>query len=1572
MKRLQVVFAAAVAVLTASAIVTDTQLFEEDIAGYFRESVPDEDSSGLVDHGTAPAIAAPYPCSGFGSKYLSLDTGDATLWRTNVIEGDVYFDMAMKFTPTAAGDEPESTGKIVVYMDSDTNVVVISGTSASDQTPVTNTVPVVGLAANAWVRLTISAVQSNNSLLFDVLINGASLNSGVGYYSLEADTTVKEIGFRGSGAIDDFVARTTDPYYSGAYAARIGEGLDCERYANYSDALADALATTTTNASVAITLANDTTINGSSSVPYVIEDLACLLAFQKAMLDNPAVRSLCYVQTADIDMSSVDEFVGIGTTDTGGPAKGVPFAGTYDGQGHKIANVKLSWRKYAGVFNQVNGATIKNLIGENIGFAATGSGEHGCAMVGNGIATLENLLSRYTGGFSVTNTHNSGGIMVRAEGDSAFINCTNEADLVCCRDKMGGICCFIAPASNCTVTFTGCVNTGSYTLVTPPAESTYKPGSNGFAGILGYAQGAGDISMQNCENTGAFVNNLDTTQYNNVVRNAELLGFNHCSGTVNDLGGNKFNAANKAVHSKDTGTIGFKYATVDNNVATTTTTLAKDTTYLLLWDVAASETPVFTLQAAGDYIAFDTSGGYTFAGTVAVADPNMVDVSAATVGTVTTYTAVGGVAVASITKGGATTSYSTVAKALEAAESGDTVVLLAANADALPIPEGVTVDCGTFANTGTIGGSGTIKVNAAPASAPVFANDWTGTFQIFWQLAGATDITIYGNANSTIEIAVATSTATDGADRFYFATAGAASTISSTLKLSATVTQNEGWDNQTTSIAKLTGTGDFTLHTYSTGTAIPFSIGSVESYSGTLGGNRDGFTIGNIVQSGATFGDCLVKYGGTKGIDVSATTLNGETANLALDTLDGQRGVYLAAASVTTNGVTVGYASIDNALAAADAAYADSVTVYDTDGATNDKPNWSYENGVYTSTREIATVDGTPYTSLANAIAAAVAGDKSDVVLVAATSEAVTIPAGVTVSVTDDIVFSGRLSGAGAIRYTKAPASFVKADLLAVDWTGTYVADYAIDGNWNVNAYGTTDSVVEVADTWTGWYIAEQWGTTLKVTGRVEMSDGTTNTRITIPKVTGSGVFVFSSYKNYTIDQLEGWDGIMTNFYNSCFVTNIVSGAGTVVFTSQNPADGASIAVGSGFSGRLEYLQDRWDGTPYNIQVAEGSACTVALKFNKSNWTGSLAAYGSSTSAIEIGGSVAGYLSDGNGNGTGRIDSKVSVAGSLSINNCWPTSAIPSETWTSARCVQFANLTVDGSVTLAYGNDGGWNGAGYGLYSVARLDGDGAGAITVGNDFALKIDSVDFAELPSGTDAFVALTLAGEDVDEYHKQGRLYGPNGEVGENIPVTTNGVATGQYLVYDAGKGGLVLYVESPSVEVPVVSPGTNTVYDCGSAANAALVADEMNADKSTYIQAPAAAGLTGEDAEAYANLFTARADGSNVILELNDAGTNALETASTNVAAQIVAPANLALILSDSGSVSITGARPGFYYTVVYAANLATLDSAGTEGAASLASASGAMTLAVPARTANATSGFYRVKVYATEPSAPAGN
>ena len=179
-----------------------------------------------------------------------------------------------------------------------------------------------------------------------------------------------------------------------------------------------------------------------------------------------------------------------------------------------------------------------------------------------------------------------------------------------------------------------------------------------------------------------------------------------------------------------------------------------------------------------------------------------------------------------------------------------------------------------------------------------------------------------------------------------------------------------------------------------------------------------------------------------------------------------------------------------------------------------------------------------------------------------------------------------------------------------------------------------------------------------------------------------------------------------------------------------------------------------------------------------------------------------------------------------------------------------------------------------------------------------------------------------------------------------------------VMEVGKT-LTLTINAP----PVVLPSVNSVIACESNGAAVDLAALLNGEKkATYLKAPEQAGLVGETATAYANCFNARADGNNVVIELTAAGTNALLTASTNVAAQVAADLPEVAATTDAMEIAVTGARPGFYYSVVYDDNLRTLGaSAGGEGPRALANVNGSVVLPIPQKKANATSGFYRIKV-----------
>ena len=232
MKRLFIAFVAAVALSTASADIIDMQLFEDDFSD-FVPSVTDEDESILVNHASTPGIAAPYPCNGFGARYLSLDTGDATLWRTVDAAGDIYFEMAVQFNPCTETVEPSPEAKMSVYMDAATNIVIAAGVSASDNTLTNYVVTSKSVVPRTWVSLKVVSRVVEDALVFKAYINGELLDAdGTSEFpSLQSGNTLSTVGFKGGGALDDFVARTA-PYV----AAKIGD----QPYETLDEALAAA------------------------------------------------------------------------------------------------------------------------------------------------------------------------------------------------------------------------------------------------------------------------------------------------------------------------------------------------------------------------------------------------------------------------------------------------------------------------------------------------------------------------------------------------------------------------------------------------------------------------------------------------------------------------------------------------------------------------------------------------------------------------------------------------------------------------------------------------------------------------------------------------------------------------------------------------------------------------------------------------------------------------------------------------------------------------------------------------------------------------------------------------------------------------------------------------------------------------------------------------------------------------------------------------------------------------------------------------------------------------------------
>ena len=667
------------------------------------------------------------------TKYLALDTNGSELQRAIPAAGQAvaatgtYIDTLVQFTVSESDPSDDLTGaKLAIWLGvtnvndvATTNLYVMGGYYDASWG---HSVKKYALSSGAvtvtqgtWYRLTVKAIAditggqesipgfkvyldgnvlSGEKTLADSCIADIDtdddeilddLNNGQVFASMSDATvaTLTAVGFKGTGALDDFVVTTATPDFTPAapdftltwpagltaVSYQIGEGepvaisgsspftvpgVAADDVVKFVVQNADGAKKTLTG-----TVGTDSGLDATGTTfgwpeylgdavsgAYQIDDANDLDMLRKGVAAGLATVGETFNQTANIDMSTAGPFAGIGSY-AANLNSGVAFCGTYDGQGYKISNVDFTQRNYGGVFNQVKGGTIKNLTVENITCStfdsAVNEGEWGCSIIGNvGLgSTVQGLTAM--GDFGTTAipcSHNVAGIAIRVCGGASNVvngvtmletlvkDCTNNATLHGFYTKAGGITALTQDQNgvpNDYVLFDGCVNNSNIAMVEATGSTLSKIGRDGLSGILGYV--ADGTKIKDCVNNGTLTSALTTAKIGGIVGWAQ-------GRELEDLGGNKNPAGQKMIGDPAGSTItGFKYATVDNGVATTTLTLAKDGEYLLEGNAA----PVFAFAEAGT-IAFDTALGYTLDGTGITAAEGLT-LSDATSGTVTTYTA---------------------------------------------------------------------------------------------------------------------------------------------------------------------------------------------------------------------------------------------------------------------------------------------------------------------------------------------------------------------------------------------------------------------------------------------------------------------------------------------------------------------------------------------------------------------------------------------------------------------------------------------------------------------------------------------------------------------------------------------------------------------------------------------------------------------------------------------------------------------------------------------------------------------------------------------------------------------
>ena len=283
-----------------------------------------------------------------------------------------------------------------------------------------------------------------------------------------------------------------------------------------------------------------------------------------------------------------------------------------------------------------------------------------------------------------------------------------------------------------------------------------------------------------------------------------------------------------------------------------------------------------------------------------------------------------------------------------------------------------------------------------------------------------------------------------------------------------------------------------------------------------------------------------------------------------------------------------------------------------------------------------------------------------------------------------------------------------------------------------------------------------------------------------------------------------------------------------------------------------------------------------------------------------------------------------------------------------------ATLYPDGRVRLSYGAgniNGGWIGVSYGngqpFYTLAAECSSESSRVAMNN--ANDIVFTPWTPLPEGlaisTDGVLSGTPTTAGTISFHVYVMDIGPRvTEVGKTLNLT----------------------IISPT---PTVTPGTDTPATYDSDAVAAAVAD-INANKTEYIVAPTSLANAPAAKAEYQNMFQAipeydaNAGAYKIVTRLT---ANAVTALTADAAAKTEKVAgSLGEIAADAAGeqtdVPVTGAKPGFYYSISYGTSVGAIN---TEGARVRVGATGAITLKTPPKAANATSGFYKVNVNVTD-------
>ena len=228
---------------------------------------------------------------------------------------------------------------------------------------------------------------------------------------------------------------------------------------------------------------------GSEANPFLLESKEDLMRLSELLLDTLMwllYTNSYYKLTKDIAFDSTDKWIPLGYSDK------VSFRGVFDGGNHTVSGIRRSDSTYAGFFNYLYGATVKNLGVKDSRFRA----DDAAAIAANAVsATISNCWNDN----SYVYAYKRGGGILGYVWTGARIDRVYNTGTIEGSSNIAGIVGYLSLYQT----------TDSY-LVNAYHRGTVKSSSNssiyGIAYIIGSAMGGSNILVKNLYTT-------DTTRY---------------------------------------------------------------------------------------------------------------------------------------------------------------------------------------------------------------------------------------------------------------------------------------------------------------------------------------------------------------------------------------------------------------------------------------------------------------------------------------------------------------------------------------------------------------------------------------------------------------------------------------------------------------------------------------------------------------------------------------------------------------------------------------------------------------------------------------------------------------------------------------------------------------------------------------------------------------------------------------------------------------------------------------------------------------------------------------------------